>query len=42
MTTLSEENEEDSKSYLIGLTDSLLMIYDISENRDECISLPGD
>jgi hypothetical protein len=24
------------------LADSSLMIYDISENRDECISLPND
>lgn len=42
MTTLSEDYDEDSKCYLIGLTDASLAIYDISENRDEVVSLPQD
>lgn len=34
MTVLAEENDDDSKCYLIGISDTSLAVYDISENRD--------
>lgn len=38
MTVVNEDNDEDSKCYLIGLVDDGLTVYDITENRDETVA----